>query len=230
MQQIVTANDFRLRVGEERVSVAEFLSWAPIDIRRVHANRDDLNPARLKFRKPLLKTPQLGVTQWSPETPIKDQRDGFRFGDKITKRNVLAVLIQQRELGRFFSDSRCPGRSRDLPQLVEKYIGKEPEHQYPQRGQNWSENFAAINSRLAKRPKQTRDKQNAACGEQQQIRPRKIASNRELREESVTDESSQREKESDPERPIPVFLHACAHARDQGRAALFAVANRQIQR
>jgi hypothetical protein len=51
-----------------------------------------------------------------------------------------------------------------------------------------------------------------------------------LREKSVTDESSQREKESNPERPIPVFLHACAYARDQGRAALFAVANRQIQR
>src|SRR4029077_8687471 len=96
MQQIVTANDFRLRVGQERVSVAGFLSWAPIDIRRVHANRDDLNPARLKFRKPLLKTPQLGVTQWSAETPLKDQRDDFRFGDEITKGYVFPILIRQR--------------------------------------------------------------------------------------------------------------------------------------
>jgi hypothetical protein len=62
MQQIVTANDFRLRVGQERISVAKFLSLAPVDIRCVYANRDDFNPTRIKFWKPLLKTPQLGVT------------------------------------------------------------------------------------------------------------------------------------------------------------------------
>jgi hypothetical protein len=28
---------------------------------------------RLKLGKPLLKTPQLGVTEWSPESPIKDE-------------------------------------------------------------------------------------------------------------------------------------------------------------
>jgi hypothetical protein len=37
------------------------LSLAPIDFRRVHANRDDMDPAGFKFRKPLLETPQLGV-------------------------------------------------------------------------------------------------------------------------------------------------------------------------
>jgi transposase len=61
MQEIVTANDFRFRIRQKRIGVAKFLSLAPIDIRRVHANRDDLNPARFKFRNPLLETPQLGV-------------------------------------------------------------------------------------------------------------------------------------------------------------------------
>ncbi len=60
MQQIVTPNHFRLWIGQKRVGVAKLLSLAPIDFRRVNANRDDLNPARFKFRKPL-KTPQLGV-------------------------------------------------------------------------------------------------------------------------------------------------------------------------
>ena len=61
MQHIVPPNYFRLRIRQKRVSVAEFLALAPIDLRRVHANPDDLNPVGFKFWKPLLKTPQLGV-------------------------------------------------------------------------------------------------------------------------------------------------------------------------
>jgi hypothetical protein len=57
MQEVVMANDSRLRIGQEGVGIAKFLSLAPINFRRVHANRDDLNPARFKFREPLLKTP-----------------------------------------------------------------------------------------------------------------------------------------------------------------------------
>jgi hypothetical protein len=62
MQHIVSPNYFRLRVRQECVGVAQFLALASIDLRRVHTNGDDLNPARFKFRKSLLKTPQLGVT------------------------------------------------------------------------------------------------------------------------------------------------------------------------
>jgi len=61
MQQIVTPNHFRLWIGQECIGVAKLLSLASIDFRRVHANRDDMNPAGFKFRKPLLETPQLGV-------------------------------------------------------------------------------------------------------------------------------------------------------------------------
>ena len=62
MQQIVTPNHFCLGIGQECVGVAKFLFLATTKIRRVHANRDDLNPARFKLLKLLLKTPQLGVT------------------------------------------------------------------------------------------------------------------------------------------------------------------------
>ena len=134
MQHIVSPNHFPLWVGQERIGVAKLLSLAPIDFRRVHTNRDYTNSPRFKFRKPLLKTPQLGVTQWSPETAMENQRDSFRSGDEITKRHVLPILIRQRELRRLLSDSRRSGRRRDLPQLIEEYIGKEREHQYPQRG------------------------------------------------------------------------------------------------
>ena len=61
MQQILMPNPFRLWIRQECVGVAKLLSLAPIDFRRVNANRDDINPARFKFQKPLLETPQLGV-------------------------------------------------------------------------------------------------------------------------------------------------------------------------
>ena len=124
MQQIVALNHFRLWIRQECIGVAKLLSLAPIDVRWVHANRDDVNPARFKFRKPLLETPQLGVTQWSPETAIKNQRDGFRFATEITKRHIPPILIRQRKLGRFLSDSRRTSRRRDLSQLVEENVRK----------------------------------------------------------------------------------------------------------
>jgi len=61
MQQIVTPNHFRLWIRQECIGEAKLLLLAPIDVRRVDANRDDMNPARFKVRKPLLETPQLGV-------------------------------------------------------------------------------------------------------------------------------------------------------------------------
>ena len=73
MEQIVAANYFSLGIGQEGVGKSHLLSMAAIDLGRVHANRDDTNPTRLKLGKPLLETPQLGVAEWSPESPIKDE-------------------------------------------------------------------------------------------------------------------------------------------------------------
>jgi hypothetical protein len=57
MQDIVTANDLRLRIGEQRERVAPFLRLASVNLRWIDADADDTNAARFKFRKPLLKTP-----------------------------------------------------------------------------------------------------------------------------------------------------------------------------
>ena len=38
----------------------------------IDTNRHDTNAAFLKIRQPLLKTPQLGVTKWSPMTAVKN--------------------------------------------------------------------------------------------------------------------------------------------------------------
>jgi hypothetical protein len=153
MQQIVTPNHFRLWIRQECIGVAKLLALAPIDVRRVNTNRDDLNPVRFKFRKLLLETPQLGVTQWSPEPAIKNQCDSFRSANEITKRHVLPILIRQRKLGRFLSDSRRSGREWHLPQLIEKYIAKEPDEHHAERGCDRSENLPSIDLRSAKRSK-----------------------------------------------------------------------------
>lgn len=77
MAYIVTANDFCLRIGQQRESVAEFLRLPSIDLRRIDADTDDTDSSRIEIRKPSLKTPQLGVTQWSPKAAVKNHRDSF---------------------------------------------------------------------------------------------------------------------------------------------------------
>src|SRR5439155_3078591 len=109
--------------------------------------------------------------------------------------------------GAFFSDSRRSRRRRDLPQFVKHNVRKESKHEYPQHGQNRSQDFTAINSRFAERPKQSQHEKNSAGSKQQEIRPRKITGDWELRKECVAEKTSEREKESDPDRPIPASFH-----------------------
>ena len=61
MQEIVTANDLRFRIGKERVSKTQLLPVSPIYFRCVNTERHYANAPRLKLRKPVLETPQLGV-------------------------------------------------------------------------------------------------------------------------------------------------------------------------
>jgi hypothetical protein len=57
MQHIVTANDFGLGIGKQRESVAHFLRVPTINVRRIDADADYADPARVEIRKPSLKTP-----------------------------------------------------------------------------------------------------------------------------------------------------------------------------
>jgi hypothetical protein len=61
MQDIVTANNLRIRIGQQRKRVPELLRLPLVNIRRIDADADNTNATRLKLRQSLLKTPQLGV-------------------------------------------------------------------------------------------------------------------------------------------------------------------------
>lgn len=61
MQHIVSANDLRIRIGQQGKRVPELLRLPLVDIRRIDADGDNVNTARVEFRKPVLETPQLGV-------------------------------------------------------------------------------------------------------------------------------------------------------------------------
>ena len=73
MENIVTANDSGVRVRKKRKGEAHLLGMAAIDFNGIDADRGDANSARLKIGKAPLKTPQLGVTERSPVSPIKNQ-------------------------------------------------------------------------------------------------------------------------------------------------------------
>ena len=61
MQNIVSANNLRIRIGKERKGVPELLRLPLVNIWRIDADADNANPARIELRKLLLETPQLGV-------------------------------------------------------------------------------------------------------------------------------------------------------------------------
>ena len=61
MQHIVTPNKLRFRIGKQRERVAELLRLPAVDLRRIDADAHNANAARIKLRKLLLETPQLGV-------------------------------------------------------------------------------------------------------------------------------------------------------------------------
>ena len=75
MQHIVSANNLRVRIGKQWKSVPELLRLPLVNIRWIDADADDANAARVEFRKPVLETPQLGVAERSPKTPIENHHD-----------------------------------------------------------------------------------------------------------------------------------------------------------
>jgi hypothetical protein len=85
MQHIVTANNFCLGIGKQRETVAEFLRLPPVDLRRIDADADYADPARIEIRKPVLKTPQLGVAERSPKAAIKISTTAFEPESKSAR-------------------------------------------------------------------------------------------------------------------------------------------------
>lgn len=63
MQEIVTADHFGLGIGQEGVGKTQLLAMLFGGLRRIDADRNYTNAPRIKVRKPLLETPQLGVAE-----------------------------------------------------------------------------------------------------------------------------------------------------------------------
>ena len=77
MQNIVTANNLRVRIGKQWKSIPELLRVPSVDVRWINTDADNANAARVEFRKPMLETPQLGVAERSPKTAIEYQQGPF---------------------------------------------------------------------------------------------------------------------------------------------------------
>jgi len=72
MKNIVTPNDCGIRVGQKRECVVHFPAMGCSDVTRINANRGEMDSSFIEIRQTLLKTPQLGVTEWSPISTIED--------------------------------------------------------------------------------------------------------------------------------------------------------------
>jgi hypothetical protein len=57
MQDIVSANNLSVRIGQQRKCVPALLRLPLINILRIDADADDANATRLELRQPLLETP-----------------------------------------------------------------------------------------------------------------------------------------------------------------------------
>jgi len=57
MQDIVSANNLSVRIGQQRKCVPALLRSPLINILRIDADADDANATRLELRQPLLETP-----------------------------------------------------------------------------------------------------------------------------------------------------------------------------
>ena len=105
MQHVVSTNDFRVRIGKQWKSIPQLLRVPPIDIRRINTDADDTNAARVEFRKPMLETPQLGVTERSPKTAIENQHGTLRIGKQITESDRFPILIQKEKVRRLLPNT-----------------------------------------------------------------------------------------------------------------------------
>src|SRR5262245_32805501 len=98
-----------------------------------------MNAAGVEFRKPFLKTPQLGVTERSPKTAIENQGNGLRprgCAEQIAKANGLSTLIQQNKVWCQLPDARGTSRGRDLSQDIKDFVAEQRDNKHSNRGQD----------------------------------------------------------------------------------------------
>ena len=92
MQKIITSDHRSARIRKQWKSETHLPAMLSIYFYGIDAGGDDVKAARVEIRKPALKTPQLGVTERSPVTAVKDQYRALRR-NQIRQHNLLAALI-----------------------------------------------------------------------------------------------------------------------------------------
>jgi hypothetical protein len=108
MEKIVATDHLRFYIGQKRKCVTHLLRMSAVDLNGIDTDTSDANAAGIKITKPLLKTPQLGVAEWSPMSAIKDQERGSSRR-QIGQCDRFTVLIGQREFGRLLTNARRTG-------------------------------------------------------------------------------------------------------------------------
>ncbi len=93
MQKVVTPDDACVRIRKQGISEAHFSTVELIGFHGIDADRCETKTARVKIRKPSLKTPQLGVTKRSPMAAIEDQNCALRR-NQIHECGWLAILVR----------------------------------------------------------------------------------------------------------------------------------------
>lgn len=78
MNQVITPNGVRVRIGEKRECVTNFRKHVAIRFGVVNTNRHGTNADRIELLKILLNAPQLGVTRRSPVASIENQKRSLR--------------------------------------------------------------------------------------------------------------------------------------------------------
>jgi hypothetical protein len=115
MQEIIPPDYLGSRIGEKRERKTQFPCLTLIYFGCVGANGHDLYAACLQLRKPFLKTPQLGVAEWSPMTAVEDQQNTMGVGilrsgqgriQQFAELNGISVLVRQSEFWSFLAHAR----------------------------------------------------------------------------------------------------------------------------
>ena len=142
VHQIIAANDFGAGVRQKRVSVPSLATERRGLIRRVHADRYRSHSPLRELTQIVLDTPQLGVAERSPISPVENQkqsswflpfRSWYRLGEQRGHRDLISAGIGKRKLGSLLPNAGRAHRCWQLARSIERCISEEnggPKTQY----------------------------------------------------------------------------------------------------
>lgn len=165
MQQIISADRLRLRIGKKGEAVSVSLAKRARLFRSIDTNGYGPDTRLFELGQPSLDTSQLEVAKRSPISPIEDQQHRFRtrralkrFREQLRKLDRCSAGIDQAELRCRVSDPWRFRRSRQIPGMVESGDPQAERHKRNDTKYR-ARNFAAINLRPAERACHSQNRQ-----------------------------------------------------------------------